>query len=320
MSCWRLLGTTGSSSHTASSSSKAASGSDTLAGSTAAAGSDLSAQLSECWETFLQQVLHTVRVTARSMLEAPLQAEELTAAAAGSTQQACNTPCVTADSSNSSSGSSSGSSSSSGSRSSYSGCPEPGHAAAVLCAWSVRLDVVWELVYLLNSAAEQHQHQHQPPPPRQHQQQALRSTVAEVVQLLQQQLRTVLLPLLFSPTAELPAIGAGGVVWGALCRLLWHLCVTDSHTTAEQGYKPRSLLLQPNLGATASSRDHHHHQQQQQQLFGLLLSVSNAAVHVSQLPCAQVVLPGQPAPCSMLHALPWTHSTVSFPAGTIQSR
>jgi hypothetical protein len=132
----------------------------------------------------------------------------------------------------------------------------------LLSSCTDRLDVVGGLIYLLNSVAEQQQLVIA----------ALRHAAAQIMQLLQCHLRTVLLPLLSSPTAELPAVLAGAAAWSAFCTLLGDICVTGD------GPSPK---VSPVLLAVADSLE------QQQQLFGLLLSFSKAVVYASQLPCVQ---------------------------------
>jgi hypothetical protein len=140
--------------------------------------------------------------------------------------------------------------------------------AVALSAWADRLDVVDKLVSLLNRAAEQQQ------------QQVVRRSAAEMVQLLQQHLHTVLLPLLCTPTADDAAVLTGGAVWSAFYKVLSNFCVTDDNTSSPAP----SFLLDAVCSPTAGSLE-----QQQQQLFGLLVSVTKAAGYTSQLPRTPVV-------------------------------
>jgi hypothetical protein len=291
--CWRLLRTASNSriagSSNAAGSSNNASSSRTAGSSLTAAGSTVhnnaaaataglnsapSAQLHECCEIFLKQMVQV----ASSMLATPLSAQELTgAAASGSAQQACNALGIAGNST---------------SRSGGVPGQKTGPAAAVFSAWSKRLHVVRTLVRLLNIAAQQQQQQQQPPQPLLLL--ALGRTAAEVVQLLQQHLRTVLLPLLASPAAEVSAIGAGSAAWLEFCEVLVDLCMVD------EGPSTIVWWLLPSTAArtaTASSLE--------QPLFGLLLSFCKAVVHASQLPAVASISPEVPAPYSMLRMDAW---------------
>jgi hypothetical protein len=223
------------------------------------------------------------------MFTAPLRVDELTAAAAAaeptkqairvlaeriaSAKKACrevpNNPA--ADSSSSSSSNVS--------------CQEPAGEAAVLSAWARRLYAIRVAASRLGrsytTAQQQHPLLHLKAGQRQ-QQQAVHAA-GEVVQLLQQHLRTVLLPLLFTPTAEVSAIAAGGYTWREVCAVLAGLCVkTDGCPSAVA-----SILLSHHANLGSSSSNH----EQQQQLFGLLLSYSKAAVYASELPIMREALP-----------------------------
>jgi hypothetical protein len=144
------------------------------------------------------------------------------------------------------------------------------------------MGVVGDLVSLLNTAAEQ-------------QQQALGQTFAEVTQLLQQQVHTVLLPLLHTPTAEVDVMSMGSGAWSAFCSVLSNLCL------AKRAVSPAVASLLLNAASSTAAGSLH-----QQQLFGLLLSVIKAAVHMSQLPSTQVASQDRTSACSMLRMTAWT--------------
>jgi hypothetical protein len=320
--CWRLLGTT-SSSHTAESisavgssnnarssgtssssygtgSSSAAASSNASSSGTASSSSQpakgvLNAQLSECLEILLQQVVKA----AHDMLTAPLRADKVPDGVRSDSIQKASSALGTAGSSSRRRGSSSGGGCSGhsdlvlhinssggqvlGSKNDRS-LTQPCLAAAEFSAWSDRLDVVRGLVKLLSRAAEQQQLHHC-------QQQADSRSMAEVVQLPQQHLRTVLLPLLASPTAEVSAFMAGGTAWSSFCKVLLELCA------AEDGPVVARLLMDAAASATVNSLE--------QQLFGLVVSLFKVVVYASQLPSVAVVSCEQPAPYSMLRIDTW---------------
>jgi hypothetical protein len=216
LQCWRLLDTASSSDAASSSRAAASSGRTATTGAALDSGSccDFAAatpppvlissgmaQLNDCWEVLQQQLVQTTR----SVLITPLQAagDPETAAAAAVVSvpnpQAYATPRGSSSSSSSSSESSNESSTGSGSGSNNSsssggtnscstvqGMQEPGQAAA-LSAWSDRLYVVRSLLLVLKTAADQQQQQQQ-----QQEEDTFRRPLAEIMQLLQQHLRTVI--------------------------------------------------------------------------------------------------------------------------------
>jgi hypothetical protein len=145
--CWRLLGTA-SSSGTAGSSRVAAAG-NSLAAATGHS-SALYAQLDECWETLLQQLVHLMR----SLLKPPPVADEPAAAAAAESPAAA--VAVETASTPQQGSALPGNAPSSSSSSSEQGRQEEaaaGAAAAKLAACLDRLKAVGSLVSLLNSTA-----------------------------------------------------------------------------------------------------------------------------------------------------------------------
>jgi hypothetical protein len=196
--CWRLLditssnGAANSSDNTAGSHGAAATAAGAAAGGSshsslaaaaaaAAPHSVLDAHSKDCWKVLLQKL---VRIT-HTMLLTPLQfpsAEPAAEASAAAVEVASNLPAYNA---------AFGSSSSSGAVIDMQECG--GAAARALSAWVDRLHVVRSLVLVLNSAAEQQQQ------PQQQPREAVSRSAVEVMQLLQQHLRHVLLPLLLLP-------------------------------------------------------------------------------------------------------------------------
>jgi hypothetical protein len=170
--------------------------------------------------------------------------------------------------------------------------------AAALGDLRFKLSGVNNLIHIMNCAVRQQQQQQQPtscqePPAK---------LLGETMQLLQQHLRVVLLPLLLAPTTEVAVIMQGGDAWRVFCEAL-ALIVHRGPEGNDVGAVV-AALLQGSLAGSAE--DNEPQQQQQQHLFGLLMSFTKAVTRISQLPAAYVVSAEQPAPHSMMRAQAWT--------------
>jgi hypothetical protein len=169
---------------------------------------------------------------------------------------------------------------------------------------------VSNLICIIESTVHQQQQQQQKKKKKKKKkpgiwQQPAAKLAAELMQLLQQHLRVVLLPLLLSATTDVAAVMQCGHILTVLCRALSRLlsCVVVVAADTPQGtpskYDIVSAVVDALLRGAPEGSGEDSATQQQQQLFGLLLLLSKAVMHMSQLPGA-VIVSAAGALCSAL--------------------